>query len=959
MLDDNKLFIGREKQIDRFKEILRSDPKEERIIFVYDSAEDPERTGGIGKTWLLNKFIISIVSSDEFKDKYLVIDKIFDFLEPINQDRFSRHLNIVGLINEKLPTNHFQPFWDLVSKYYTQQISIEGILDCYYECYNEFCRDTGKTVIRFYDNFEKNPIALNYTKGKYRFISDEIIDNSLFVICGRFGPDYDTPVWEGRKDKIEEMPLSGFSISEASKYFKGVEITDLPKSDIEEINNKAEGRPILLALAADLINGKIKTIEDLKRVSGEKFKEQLVSFIIEFAKPTDIAVLAMSHLKHRCDKSILKTYLGDQVDNYDSFFEQLLELSFVRPITLDRSVVVLHDEMQAMVSRYIYPILDAPDMKIRKDLSNIVVEQYYEKGISNREGEIVQKIQERKLSEAQTLREEIASLKSEMWYHKLFLDYVNNFDIYFFDLFDPALEDGKLDYCLLLISQMEDLDNLIHFKQYYRNKVGFRKIRVYSELLGQTGNPFYFESARELINDLEKEIDKAKWENRFSGTIWLEIGILHYHIGKLQDAEQFFKKSVEALKLDPEQKNLDVNYILGKAYNWYGYNQYNQGFFSESLELLNKAEEYIQKANELIKDADISDILKRFRQRQILYWLAQIWGNLCRINYEIGELEIATRYGELSLTLRKKLNKPIEIIRGLNSLGLVYARSGRFFESQRLYVEAENLLKTNPHKVLEARIKINHATSLFKRDQFSHLFETLTPKEFETESQSITVRPDDFGQAQDLLMNVIDQMLPLLNRELIIAYLNLGELLIIKKKWSESKKELLSGEEVAKKRNDSYTLMNIMQRIVLVNYYEKNEKELVKSAVTFENEIKNLENPEETAKYIIRFYITIGNFYFEKAQHTTDEKQVIDIIKTAFLNYTKSCYYSKNYAIKLLQLTYDVYYKRFSFLSESKIKLIDQIINNLKDSWQQEGLELYDFEKITKLYHIYKRIDVK
>ena len=71
-----ELFIGRENEIKQLEELLRDrNAKRKKIVFLYDATQVKEKKGGIGKTWLLNRFK-SIAKQKEFKDNYIVIDEI-------------------------------------------------------------------------------------------------------------------------------------------------------------------------------------------------------------------------------------------------------------------------------------------------------------------------------------------------------------------------------------------------------------------------------------------------------------------------------------------------------------------------------------------------------------------------------------------------------------------------------------------------------------------------------------------------------------------------------------------------------------------------------------------------------------------------------------------------------------------------------------------------------------------
>jgi len=51
------LFIGRKKERELFEQWLTDDNSPVQVLYFHDKAEEPEKKGGIGKTWLLKECI--------------------------------------------------------------------------------------------------------------------------------------------------------------------------------------------------------------------------------------------------------------------------------------------------------------------------------------------------------------------------------------------------------------------------------------------------------------------------------------------------------------------------------------------------------------------------------------------------------------------------------------------------------------------------------------------------------------------------------------------------------------------------------------------------------------------------------------------------------------------------------------------------------------------------------------
>ncbi|MGI0010960.1 MAG: hypothetical protein ACREAE_06140, partial [Nitrosopumilaceae archaeon] len=277
-------FIGRQKELKKFEAALDNFAEiEPHIAFVYDATEKAEDRGGIGKTRLLHEFL-RIAKLPKYQNAFLVIDEIVDFYEPVNRDRLSRISRFVQLLEEKNKIKTFDRFWKNIREYYAKNVSIEKVLQEYFVGYNALCQETGKKIIRFFDTFEVAEKTLNYLQAPYRFIDDQVLLNSFVIISGRNKPDLTSPVWEGRESQILEFPLEGFSDEEARNYFISVGYKDLSAPHIIELNRKARGRPILLALIVDYLNN-ILEVEDILKLKEKDFREQLVAFINDFDNP--------------------------------------------------------------------------------------------------------------------------------------------------------------------------------------------------------------------------------------------------------------------------------------------------------------------------------------------------------------------------------------------------------------------------------------------------------------------------------------------------------------------------------------------------------------------------------------------------------------------------------------------------------------------------------------------------
>jgi len=936
-------FIGRQTELKKFEAALDNfTPDSPHIAFIYDTAEKLEDKGGIGKTKLVYEFL-RIAQLPKYGKNFIVIDEVFDFYEAVNRDQMSRLSRLVRHLEEKTKTKAFDRFWKNVRDYYLKNVSIEKVLEDYWSGYNQMCEETGKKVIRFFDTFEAAEKTLNYLKESYRFIEDQILANSFIIISGRNQPNFNASIWSGFAEKIIHFPLQGFSNEEAKVYFQSAGFRELKDQQIAALNHKAQGRPILLALMVDYLRN-ILTVEALLQLEDKDFKERLVAFIRSFRNPPiDQAILAMAHLKHWCNKNFLQRFV-DPKQNFEDNYQLLKSLSFVRSLGTQEEYVVLHDQMQEMVSDYILD-KDFADGSFRREISEWAM-TFYQEEIANykkREEEFTQK---HELGKYQVARDERFILKAEEWYHNLFVNRAQNINDFFFELYDPSLERGYLDYCFILLSHLEDLNKLLSLTAHTQNRIKMRAARLHAEKFYFTNNQYYRDEAGKLFEELLQEARKSG-SNMFIGGVLCDYGALLFYLREMSEAEKVLQDSIDALQRELSPGNYDIYYFLGKSQNWLGYILYQQGRFTDSIKILEDAEKSLFTADRLVLEAPelkSKEDFRTLRREQIDAWIAQVRGNLCRIYREVGDIKKAIYYGESSLKRRKRLGNLREIVKGLNSLGLVYSRNEEMVRARELYDEAERFLQNVHDPILRGRILTNKATLLFKRDKFSDSLAKYTRKMLMAAKNDLELDADDLNEAKNLLIGVIKALENTNLRELATAYHNLGELFLLEEKYEEAINGFNNAVQVAKVENDTYTLLNSRQRLLQTAYLKEDTDRFYKFRQAFETDKKKLVGFEETARYVMRFYITVGDFYYDQL-FTDDEAADFDEnFRSAFQAYTEAILYTRSYAQGSAAFAQEVFAERIFELLKSKT-ISQDLRDELVQEWQQQGLDTKELQR--------------
>jgi len=283
-------------------------------------------------------------------------------------------------------------------------------------------------------------------------------------------------------------------------------------------------------------------------------------------------------------------------------------------------------------------------------------------------------------------------------------------------------------------------------------------------------------------------------------------------------------------------------------------------------------------------------------------------------------------------------------LKGLNSLGLVYSRYGDNVKALQLFEEAEGYLQNVLDPILNGRILISKAIILFKRDHFADLLTRHTRETLFAAQNDLKVDASDRVTARRLLNSVIQSLLPTNSRELATAYHNLGELCLMERKNDEAIDCFSNAIQVAEIENDTYTLVNSLQRLTLTAYIKDDLTQFQEFKKKFDSARLKLTALEETARYVMRYYITVGNFYYDKLFKDSGEKNFAENFREAFGAYTDAFLHTRSYAKGSTEFAQEVFAERIFDVLKSKT-----VPQNLRDEllkkWQENELNTNDLQR--------------
>lgn len=650
-------FVGRKEEIAFFEQWLQTtDSDAPWILYLYDKLEEREKKGGVGKTWLLRQFatVARQISSD------LVIVSI-DFFNVVDRDGVVIAIRVVEAIKAIYPTWTASTFVN-ASNDYLQELSedrddlkdtrekVAEALVSELRQLEDTLQGDQKHLLILFDTFElveQNPGAaalhpLQSFPDSYQFARIGII------IAGRNAIDWNSANWRGREYEVESMAIAPFTPEEMLEYFNRASLIDFQPvpAQVEALHRRTGGRPILVGLASDVLNLRIRSLQELIAIPGEQFEASLVAQINNMDTPLDSIVLFMAHIYRRFNFEILDLILREApfhdllrgVDRH-ALEERVLQLSFVRRSTSGDSFV-LHDEMRPLVIHHCWSVQD-PDGRMRKSLSTCAI-HYYEQKLKD------------------TIDEELRqAYLVEQLYHTCYVDLNRGYDTFRSHIFKAINLYATAFAHSLLQEMMQFMDVL---PPHMRDEVRFAEAR----LSQAEGNP---QRAMVLYERLEVEADEV-WRSQRLLRFLLDQGECLIQIGRYDEAIACL---TEATRLDPTLVRIPPA-LKASSFLWLGIAYRRIGRLDTALS-------HYQQALTLYKELGS----ERAQADALM--------NMGRIYSLQGKIDEALRACWIGMRARKELvrqGRMSEVYLGwsLNAIGRVHFQVDDLLKAEQAYQQA-------------------------------------------------------------------------------------------------------------------------------------------------------------------------------------------------------------------------------------------------------------------------------
>ena len=964
------VFIGREQELAQFRRLLT--PESPVSVFNIHTHGD----GGVGKTKLLLRMQEQCASLPE---QVVFAREVVDFYHTESRSR----LGVMQQIVNNLGLEHFPEYRIILTHYFkaTDASAREEFLpqleEAFQHDYAEFAATVAaqqKIIVLFFDTYEVIQRIEANEGGQQRITATGFsrwIETQLFpaisqytrlIVSGR----YPLTALDSEQISLETLPLAHFTLTDTEIFWKQCfqveqeqELTQKIAPDLmQTIHTLADGRPVLLALFVDWLNSARNPLSPEKllaeivqrtgqpltsvtRAHKQLFEKALIERIASLQGPEEQAImyLAVAYQRMTPDMFRFLTDLPLQACR-DILLRHLRSLSFIK--YKKGEIVLLHDEMRRLVIQHWWEEQDAARDDRRAIARDLIA--YY---------------QEQLLSQEQLSEADRETYTSELLEYALLADPQQGL-IRFCHEFDIALEDGRYDYCDLLLREAETYQQenprdlpFPHFLE-----LALRRIRYYTKT-----DRNYGKSLQRAATILETYQDFPAWENSsVHGHILMEQAIAQFSLGKFDEAIHAFEQARRIFYLVGEDS------AIHWTNNWIGYTYYRQGNFSEAKAYLTRAHTEFQ---DILDESSQCDPRER---RQLLQGIQAALGNIAMVYSYTGQFDKAIRKAEIALNIVRHLPyNTVEIARTRNTVGQVFAFAGHAIDAHHHLAEAEKLLHGLTNRQISGRVHTNLGFLQYRVNEFAYLVEYYRAEDLE---KIITYIPHDRIDAARQLVEQAIEILnrpPVIKKELADAYYALGEVCMVtpdEDRWEQAEDAFLQSLKWGRESQFQYRVVDTLESLVTLYYFWNGASDV--SSDTKANNQKKIRDCQQEIEQLAdypypnlfgKYQVTLGDMSFDEALdilRSEDAEDMFDainlLLKEAFDHYTAAAGLMHEFNETRYYLILRVFYNRLNTLLDASrnqqiVSSIFHFLDVQRSEWQTQ---IREFEQI--FYYVALRI---
>ncbi len=671
-------FIGRKQETELFTQWLQQ-PDAPWILYFHDKTQNPEKKGGIGKTWLLRQ--CAKAASKHANIGVLMID----FFSVDNRDRLFLAEKIVLAFHDLYPRWDYPAFARIREQYYSKKMesaqgsvsgdiaedettftAIAAALVEDMQRLEPLLAEEQKTLLVIFDTLEvieDNPIIAVLRRSQ-TFPDTYSSSHMKILMAGRNRLNWNHPNWRGRQQEVQSVALPPFNEKEMLDYIDAEAIYSPPPQDEQQIAalyKRTEGRPIMIGLVVDVLNNRIQSLDKLMTIAEQHFEERLIPQINKLENPINWVILFMAHAYHHFNLTLLERLL-DQTEplepiqhmSREEIARKLPRLSFVRQASTGDSFV-LHDEMRRLVVKYCWDRLD-PDKRLRKDISRSIITYYSQPPTTEPQNEAWQQL-----------------CDLVILHHSLFIDLEGGFK-YFKARFQMARRLRKRVFARLLFQEVQSFTSAMSLAQ--RNETRLAE----AQLLLLEDAP---DDALTVLDLIIRDHDQQWYADNYY-EILSQQGQCYYRKNIWSEAESHLKECLNIITERNDNQDLRAGLL-----NRLGYIERRRGHFDEALN-------YYQQSADL------------FKTPETMHNYADTLNNMSFVYRYQGKFDEALLHCKIAWRIRWQLFQKggigeIEIGRSLSTLGAIYLSAKDIAEAENRFQAAyEIYTRTNSKRDIAA-----------------------------------------------------------------------------------------------------------------------------------------------------------------------------------------------------------------------------------------------------------------
>jgi tetratricopeptide (TPR) repeat protein len=628
-------FIGREEEVIYIDSIIKKTVFH-AVVFIRGD-------GGLGKTRLLHE-IHTIYSDDgeiqvtdiiDFDDRHL---HTFEGLEL----RIAQELGIAAKVAKEV-----QELRKLRSEGATLRIleaQQQIITDTLKNKFNDLSMN--KRILLLFDTIEK----IEEKNLNRLFLLLSYFENGIFLFAGR--PLTKVDISQLMKNYFGEdayiLDLEPLSQDESRKYLRAKlrTIHNVKDERIENLLTLVKGRPILIELTAQwlsiaqppdwLLNESQSSSSENLEKKQEDFEANLVRHITQLRTPLDRLLLILSRV-YPVDVEMTEELLGLSREVAERLIASAKKYIFVK--TLPEAKITLHDEMRAMVNKFVWPFIDISEERRRRDSRRAAA--LYERRVNN--------LTNNQQNEWGRIEQEVLI---EQWVeHAFYADIASGFDVYD-ETWAGAIKNKDYIFAERIHEIAKKFSDQFTEEQNLKFVVWDARQRTYTGNIGHS------------IQDLRKLAKRYAKEPSILSAIYNALGRAERKSGSMKDATRYLTKNLEIIKHTNTSRIPYVANQLGYTYRLMGNLEKAESTYKYGLALAMEAEE---------PDKDLI--------ASLLNNLGYVFG--IHRQYDIAEnycLQAADLWNEIGLTS--------QVGRVNISLGIFHRDRGNYEEALKLFGQA-------------------------------------------------------------------------------------------------------------------------------------------------------------------------------------------------------------------------------------------------------------------------------